>query len=339
MPAGGVVAALLLVCPPAWGRAKTDLVDLENGDRVTGEIKQLDRGKLSYKTDSMSTLSIEWDDVLTVQSQAQFRVELEDGTLHYGALEPGAADRLVRVVQDGFAVELELAQIVRIVPIEATFWKRVDGSLDAGLNYTQSSDVSTYSFDAGTSYRTRKFLHQTSLDVTSVRQESGTTTTADLTFYSQRLYRNRWFTFSLGSLQRDDELGVDLRVLAGGGGGRYLVQTNRNELQVVGGAVVNQEQVAGRSSNETNAELLAGLAYSLFRYDYPETSLDVALLVFPSATESGRVRSQLDIDLTREIVKDFYWKLSLYDNYDSEPPSIDAKKNDWGTVISLGWTF
>ena len=42
-------------------REKTDVVILKNGDRITGEIKKLDRGKLKLKTDDMSTVYIELD--------------------------------------------------------------------------------------------------------------------------------------------------------------------------------------------------------------------------------------------------------------------------------------
>ncbi len=332
--------ALLLSASPAWSRPKTDLVDLANGDRVTGEIRQLSHGRLSYKTDSMSTISIEWDDVQAVHSAEHFRVELEDGTRHYGTLGSGVPGQTLRVVEeDGAEVELALGKIVRMTPIETTFWKRVDGSLDAGLSQTQSSGVANYSFDADASYRTLRFLYQTSLSAVLVRQETGTTSNADLTFSSQRLYQNRWFTMGLASLQRNDELGIDLRILAGGGGGRYLVQTNRTEFQAFGGAVVNEEQVAGASSAETNVEVLAGLTWSVFRYDHPEMDIDIDLLVFPSVTESGRVRAQLDVDLRREIVRDFFWELSGYESYDSEPPGLDAQTNDWGIILSFGWTF
>jgi hypothetical protein len=43
----------------AHARDKSDTVWLTNGDRVTGEIRQLEHGKLRMSTDSMGTISIE----------------------------------------------------------------------------------------------------------------------------------------------------------------------------------------------------------------------------------------------------------------------------------------
>ena len=39
---------------------KTDIVILENGDRITGEIKRLEAGLLNFSTDTMGTVNIEW---------------------------------------------------------------------------------------------------------------------------------------------------------------------------------------------------------------------------------------------------------------------------------------
>ena len=54
--------AFLTTGSPALA-AKIDTVVLENGNLVTGEIKELQQGKLKYSTDSMGTVYIEWDEI------------------------------------------------------------------------------------------------------------------------------------------------------------------------------------------------------------------------------------------------------------------------------------
>ena len=44
-------------------------------------LKLLERGQLRVKTDSMSTLKIEWLDVARVESKQFFRVESADGLI------------------------------------------------------------------------------------------------------------------------------------------------------------------------------------------------------------------------------------------------------------------
>jgi len=43
--------------------------------------------------------------------------------------------------------------------------------------------------------------------------------------------------------------------------------------------------------------------------------------------------------LRRELVEDFFWDLSLYDSFDSEPPIAGLEKNDWWLVTGLGWSW
>lgn len=55
---------------------KTDVVTLQNGDRITDEIKRLERGRLEYSTDDMGMLNIEWDEIDVLTSVLTFEVEL-----------------------------------------------------------------------------------------------------------------------------------------------------------------------------------------------------------------------------------------------------------------------
>ena len=43
--------------------------------------------------------------------------------------------------------------------------------------------------------------------------------------------------------------------------------------------------------------------------------------------------------MRRELVKDFYFNLTLFDSFDSEIPVEGAEENDWGVITSIGWTF
>ena len=50
------------------------------------------------------------------------------------------------------------------------------------------------------------------------------------------------------------------------------------------------------------------------------------------------MRVNTDITLRSEIVRDFFWELSFYSNFDNQPAS-GAEKEDFGVVTSLGATF
>src|ERR1044072_1936563 len=59
-----------------------DVVVLKNGDRVTGEIKGMQRGELKIKADYMAeAVRLDWTTVQGLESKSSFIISLVDGTL------------------------------------------------------------------------------------------------------------------------------------------------------------------------------------------------------------------------------------------------------------------
>ena len=76
--------ALVLAPWPVWAAVKTDVVVLRNGNTLTGEVEEVDRGRLTFKTDDMGTLAIEWDKVTSVKAAATFEVNDLSGGQYVG---------------------------------------------------------------------------------------------------------------------------------------------------------------------------------------------------------------------------------------------------------------
>ena len=71
------VLAFLLAGVSQFASADNDVVFFHNGDRLTGEVKSLERGKFRFKTAATDTISIEWDDVAYLSSDQNIQVEWE----------------------------------------------------------------------------------------------------------------------------------------------------------------------------------------------------------------------------------------------------------------------
>jgi hypothetical protein len=105
-----------------------------------------------------------------------------------------------------------------------------------------------------------------------------------------------------------------------------------------GGLVVNDERgVDTGSTRNVEAMVLFGASY--FTYDRPRTNVDLAFQYYPSLSNIGRHRLQLDAGAKRELWKDFFVALNVFDTFDSRPPNPSAETNDVGTVLSIGWTY
>ena len=71
-------AFIALLAVPARAQ-KTDSITLVNGDRITCEIKLLDKGRLQVSTDDLGTIYVEWDKVASVTANRTFRVVTSSG--------------------------------------------------------------------------------------------------------------------------------------------------------------------------------------------------------------------------------------------------------------------
>ena len=154
----------------------------------------------------------------------------------------------------------------------------------------------------------------------------------------RRFLRNRWVWIGGGNISTNDELGLDLRVLLGGGIGRYLFQTPQQEVFAAAGIGVSREEFSDGQTQESIEGILTA-SYDLYSFDAPEIDVLMELTVYPSFTVSGRVRTDAGIQMRYEIIDDLYYELSLQHSYDSEPQSVGATNSDWSVVTSLGYSF
>ena len=67
--------------------------------------------------------------------------------------------------------------------------------------------------------------------------------------------------------------------------------------------------------------------------------LAVKLYIFPSVTDTGRVRASFDASYNLELWSDLFWKLDFYSAYDNESISVTASTLDCGFTSSVAYKF
>ncbi len=318
--------------------ADTDLVVLKNGDRLHGEIKELRFARLELTTSATGTIFVEWDKVAALVSPEFFEVETSVGSRYYGSLASGEAGAL-HVELEGQATPLSLALVVRIRRLKSSFWDRLDGAISLGASYTKSSAIGQGSLSVDVATRRPRFEASTSFDTTITLQgDEPAQTRAVLAVSYVRILPHRYYLPVTLKFEQNTNLGLDLRSSLSGGLGRWFVQSNRSLLGAGGGLLLNRENPADGDTTD-NVEAYLGASYEYFTYDTPKTSISTSFVVYPSLSVSGRYRTELDVNLKREIVKDFTIGLTAYDSYDSKPPAGGTSKNDFGISLTVGWTF
>jgi hypothetical protein len=348
IPLARLLAASLLLCAGAANAAdrdNTDVIVLKNGDRVTGEIEQLEYGLLRLSTDDMGTINIEWNAIASIESKHVFDVQLVGGLRHSGLIGTSDDGSELVIRDEGSGRSVALADVVRIEELETGFWQRLSGSMSVGFDYAKSTGIRTGNVNISSAYQGDRV--KATLDISASETSSPDTETSqreNLTSTVQFQRERPSFVMLLNTLERNDELGIDARLTMGAGIARYFAQDEDSEIMFFAGSVANQEWTnAGDGSleqddSQQSLEGALGATWRIFRFGDPDVSLSSSAFLYPSFTESGRHRGNLDVSLRREIISDLFFDISFYESYDSDPPS-GAETSDYGIVTSLGYKF
>src|SRR5271163_2242277 len=113
------------LCFPAQAKRK-DVVIMNNGDHFTGEVKRLQNGLLYVETDYVSSnIGVDWNQVQSIQSTANYRIVLNNGQRFAGKIEKDSGanakteDFLIREATE--EVQVPSATVVTIDSRKPTF--------------------------------------------------------------------------------------------------------------------------------------------------------------------------------------------------------------------------
>ena len=319
---------------------KGDVVQLVNGDEITGEIKSLDFGALSYSTDSMGTVSIDWEDIVSISTAQPLQIEITDGTRYYGPL--GRTDGRFEVLVEvpGSKTVIATANIVRISQVETdeTFLSGLEGSISLGFDSQKASGVTTLNLATDMRYRTLKYLLGLTANA-SITEQTGQSRSqrSQLGMNYQRFRPNRWFTAWFVSWETNEQLGIDNRYLLGAGIGRYLLQTNKNQFSTTVGINGTREVYTGTDESDTVPEGRLQLRY-LHRSLIPESHVSLTTNIYPLLSDISVFRSETDLSFRREFIDDLFFDVTFYHSYSSDPPT-DAEQEDYGLTTSIGYSW
>lgn len=337
-----IIGITLLGIPNLVFSQKTDKILLDNNDWITGEIKQLDYGKVSFKTSAAGTIKIKWDHIYQIKSDKYFEISVGRGEKFFGSLDVTEDDEKYKllVIQDEGDIILDMNRIVEMTQIKNRFWTRIDGNLDLGYSYTKGSDVKQWNSSFRIDYRPTNAL--TTLmgnSIYTLQPERDPTSKQDFGL-SYKYFTSGNFAYSaFGALQQNSELGIDLRSSIGLGMSKNWLRSNMQRFITTLGFIMNQERGSDDSESQRNFEGLVRMEYRIFRYRDPEINVTSYFDFYPSFTVDDRYRTDLDIQIKYELFSDFYFSVSFYHNLDTKPPESAQSTSDWGVTTSVGYTF
>lgn len=335
--AWGVALALQIVSAPCLAHSKTDVIVFYNGDKLTGEIKSMLGGQLSYGTTPLGTINVEWEKIAEINSSFNYELRLTSGQLYYGSLTKSSQQGVIRVSTPTADHEIPLLEVVEIREIGDQIEDRFNARLGAGYSFTKASEVTQASLTSNFSFEDEKGI--TDLDGRSTLSDTQDSKSRSNRYSLTRQMWTRWpkmIRYLSGVYEDNDELDLDHRVSVGFGLGRSFIDNNRSSvLGFVGLQLQNEKNERGQKRD--SLELAIGTEISLWRFDTPQYEVAMNYSLYPSLTESGRLRGNADIRFSWELIEDLFWDVTAWGSYDNDNES--GTDSDYGITTGLGWKY
>lgn len=342
-----ILGSSLFLAVPLFARPALDVIVMDNGDRITGEIKGLEGDVLTVSLPYVDgNLSMNWRRVARIDSPQLFLVQTQDGLTHTGTLNTmlssaGNPEEIEIVESPDRKVATEKAQVVRLTETSLSFRQRLSGDINLGSSYAKGNNTTQYNLGASVEQTRERWGANASFSSnlsSSTGAETATRNQVNLSAY--RLLRRTNFFFSgFGGFLQSSVQGIHLQTSVGGGIGYFFKNTNRIRFSALGGGVwqstdyipsrvpVGRQQVYGVTGT-------ANLQVFLFK----RTNLSATGAAIPALSDKGRVFYTTNISYYLKLFNNLNWNFSFYGNWDTHPPPT-FKGSDYGYTSGLRWTF
>ena len=313
-----------------------DSIVFVNGNYIVGEIKSLDKGVVTVETDySDSDFKIEWEGIKYLKTKSLLLLSTTDGRRFYGTLETTGENTIrINTVEDG-SVEVTLNEIVYLKSVDRGFFDRLYVGLDLGFSLTKARNQRQFTVRSRAGYLAEKWMLDAAWNSLSSKQDDVEDINRTDGFFSFRYILPReWYVIAQIDFLSNTEQQLDLRSNTKLGIGKYLLRTNTYYWGFSGGVSFNNEDYFIDADDRQSTEGWFGSELNL--YDIGDFSLYTKAFAYPSITESGRWRFDLNVDLQYDLPLDFYIKSGITLNYDNRPVE-STSETDYVWQTTFGW--
>ena len=327
--------ALLLFAILILQPVNADVLVLKNGDRITGEIKQIWDNEITIEPEYSDEFEVDLPAVDHIISEREFEIDMKDGR-EIVATFPGEnqdGEQLIDV--DGQQLAVELGEFLELDEPEDYYdWEtNIDFSSTVNSGNTDSHNIQLRGdamFKHGDHRHSAeaRFLREEQSDIPTKEQ--------DIFRYGYNwLFNDPWFLAANASYEKDPIIELDHRLIASVGIGRDIWNTPQRLLNVSLGAGFQDENIGMMSETSSVATWALRFRYDLFRGD-----MEVFHNQDFSTTIDGRSNTnyRTSTGLRYEITDLLYANFTVNFDYQTDPvPGIE--KEDVSVLMGFGAEF
>ena len=316
--------------------AQRDSLVFDNGVFLIGEIEGLDRGVLKIDVEfGDKDFEIEWDAVREIYTEHQYLISLSDGHQYNGTIE-GKADSLVIDSYAQGKAMVKRDEIVYLYEIEEGFFSRLSASIDVGFSVTKANNLIQFTSRSSIGYEARRWMAFGSINSLISEQDDQVERTkrTDAVLNFKYVLQKGWFILPEVNFLSNTEQSLRLRTTARLGPGYFFFRTNRAYFSASAGLAFTSEDFRNDTPDRNSTE--GFLSTDLNLYDIGDLSFLLKATGYPSISESGRFRADVNFDIKLDLPLDFYIKAGTTYNFDNQP-AAGASQSDYVVQTGVGW--
>lgn len=321
--------------------SQNDSLVLANGNVIVGELKAMDRGVATFKTDySDSDFKIEWDGINEIYTNTYYMISLSDGSRLNGKIMTSGKKKVNLILDGGTNKEINIKDVVFLKSVDNGFLDQVYASVDLGLDLTRAQHLRTFSTRSKLGYLAKRWSADFTFNTFITTQDDAAkiSRTDGAVTYNYYLPRDWYIPISITYLSNTEQL-LDARWNALIGVGKYVIHTNKSYWGFTAGVSINNEKYSPLDEPKTNTNNFEGyFGTSLNLFDIGDLSLSTNAKAYPSFTDSGRWRADFNFNTKYDLPLDFYIKVGLSLNYDNRPVE-GASDLDYVFHTGFGWEW
>jgi len=335
-----LIISLFILSPIESYGQKTDTIVHINGNILTGDLKKMNYGVVTWKMDGMGTISLEEPKIKTIISNKMFEIKMENGRVYYGSFEATEKPREVNLVLINENVIVSIDDIVEIFPIKNSFLTRLSGNFSLGVNYSKGSNVATLAFSGNLDYRKKKSGYSFVWDSNQTYQgDSLSSSKSDVTLSWQRTLNKGWYIDFAAGASSNLSLGTELRWNLSSAGIKDLTYNEWNRLYLAMGLNASKEIPVGNGETINDLAGLIQIKWKVYKLTGAKVWVDADISYLPYFTSN---RSRVTLNLNPQVSifsNDFKVGISFYYNYDSQPQNENASNDDYGMNLQFTYTL
>lgn len=296
-----------------------EIIQLKNGDRITGEVLKEDENSVSLKT--------RWNAELTMP-----KAEIEKREIQPGVTSPTAAQVINPVPVPVAPPPAPPAE----PPKPKGIWK---ANVQLGADLREST-VSSYLYSASAKVTYARGGWHNSADWRYSYGKSGNTLSADRmdgTLKSDLDIgpENKWFVYALGGAGYDEVRKIDYQYEFGPGLGIHLLVRTNMALNVESGFSFQEQNFSNATKRN---EFRLRLAEDYFWKLNSKVRLEQKAEIQPAFDDPADYRFRFETTLSYALFNNVSWNVTLIDIYDSEP-AAGVSNNDLQVRSGIGVSF